>query len=279
MRPATIHWVVALKPEAQPLIDALQLKLVPGNSLFPVYENVQATHRMVISGVGKVNAAAATAWLGQFGGAGWVNFGIAGNFEAEIGTVFRAGRVIDAGTKKSWYPPAVWPSKLDRFSVTQVLTIDTPTSDYPEPNISVEMEAAGFFPTALRFGCAELVQVIKVISDNAESNLSDLTPKIIRGIVEAVIDEVLRWSSTCLEPLITEELERTSAPPGWAEIIGQYRFTETEKHILKREARRAIALGRFQSLRDWCSGKEYRSGKDILAALTKLLADAEGAED
>ncbi|MDF1753907.1 MAG: hypothetical protein P1U89_14085 [Verrucomicrobiales bacterium] len=275
------NWVIALKPEAQPLIEQLNLKQAPGLSGggFPVFQNPENTDRLIISGVGKINAAAAVSWLGQFSEKwqAWINYGIAGHQSAGVGSVFRAGRITDQATGRSWYPTAVWPKKEDRFEVAEIMTVDRPTAVYPE-NAMIEMEASGFVSTALRFASSELIQVIKVVSDNESTNLTDLTPKSVRALSAEAIPAVIEWK-TCLESISKEEIARLSNPEGWESTVEQFRFTETEKHILKRLISRAHTMEKFHSVEDWLKTQHVQTGKGVIKSLESLLSNTKSAED
>ena len=56
-------WVIALRAEAAPLIDAFNMKTVENKSLFPIYANEEAGHALVISGMGSIKSAAAATFL------------------------------------------------------------------------------------------------------------------------------------------------------------------------------------------------------------------------
>ena len=59
----SIRLVVALKEEAQVILDHYKLKLVNENTIYPIYKNEEETHWLIISGIGRNNAAASTAYL------------------------------------------------------------------------------------------------------------------------------------------------------------------------------------------------------------------------
>lgn len=286
MIPVAIHWVVALKAESQGLIDQLGLSFdrsLSGNG-FQVYGNPEGDvrHRLIVSGIGKVNSAAATAWLAaqlrDEPPAIWINFGIAGHRTAEIGQVFRAVRVSDHDTNRSWYPPAVWARKFDLLETTPVRTIACPSTEYPDEPVAVEMESAGFYQTALRYSSAELVQVVKVISDNRESGMEGLNAATVSALCREAAGGVLRWSAGLVE-LGRVEVEKWRLPDGVAEVLESHRFSETEKHQLVRRSRHALVLGHLENVAVWAREGGYGSGKEILRALDRLLSDAEGAEN
>ena len=65
MAKGCICWVVALLPEAKPLIEKLEMKLLSRDTLHPIYCNETGTDWLVISGVGQLNAASGSATLYQ----------------------------------------------------------------------------------------------------------------------------------------------------------------------------------------------------------------------
>ena len=56
-------WVIALHAEAAPIIKFLKLKNVNIQSIFTIYTNEEIGHALIVSGVGAIKSAAATAFL------------------------------------------------------------------------------------------------------------------------------------------------------------------------------------------------------------------------
>ena len=56
-------WVIALRAEANPVIEAFDMKIVSNKLLFPVYINSENGHCLVISGIGSAKSAAAATYL------------------------------------------------------------------------------------------------------------------------------------------------------------------------------------------------------------------------
>ena len=50
-------WVIALRSEANPVIEAFGMKSLTGGSLFPVYINPDNGHTLVITGIGSTKSA------------------------------------------------------------------------------------------------------------------------------------------------------------------------------------------------------------------------------
>ena len=97
---ALVHLIAALPAEVKPLISRFNLQRVQPDRVFPVYRNRHIS--LVVSGVGKVNAAAASAFLYALNGfpnsAVWINLGIAGHKDLALGDAVLAHRITDAGS-------------------------------------------------------------------------------------------------------------------------------------------------------------------------------------
>ncbi len=274
-----LHWVVALKPEAQAIIEnqSLHHSASLSGAGFQVYENREQDQRLIVTGLGKVAAAAAVVWLAAQTGepALWLNFGVCGHLERPVGDLVRAGRVTDTAIDKSWYPMAIglWKG----IDAVEVCTVDQPCTDYPEARKCVEMEAAGFISAALRFTSVEWVQVIKVVSDNKETDLVELNAAAISRVcvdrLPDLYDGLAEWRERA-----DRSSERDAEPAGYAAVCERYHFTQTQMHQLLRVSRRILALEPSFDLEAWAAGGGYRAGKDILAAL-RSLADTKCAED
>lgn len=190
MSPAPIHLVVALPAEAKPVVSWLNLKRTQPAQGFPIYGHRHI--RLVVAGSGKTNAAAATAFLYAMGGcprdAVWVNLGIAGHAGREVGTVVLADQISDAGTNWSWYPLLTMNAPCPTDAL---VTLDRPDLSYRRQAM-LDMEASGFYATARRFSTPELVQVLKVISDNRHETADGLDAVRVRRLVSGSLDTLSR---------------------------------------------------------------------------------------
>lgn len=189
-----LHFVVALPAEARPLLDHFGLRDKQHNTALPVYRN--ADMALVVSGPGKVAAAAATALLAATGTkratAAWLNVGIAGHAHHAIGSGFVAHRITDSASGTSWYPPQL----PDQPVATENLyTVDRPEDDYPAAAL-YEMEASGFFPAACRFSSSELVQCFKVVSDNRTQATTAVTAKLCERLITARLADIEQLVNT-----------------------------------------------------------------------------------
>ena len=144
-----LNLVVSLVAESRPLIRHFGLREQRTARGFRVYHGDGM--RLVVSGIGKTAAGAGAAYLGALAGAGqheaWLNVGIAGHAELELGEPVHALRITDVATGRNWYPPQI----LDLPGRgLRVLTVDRAETLYADDAV-YDMEAAAFYATALRF--------------------------------------------------------------------------------------------------------------------------------
>jgi hypothetical protein len=231
-------FVCAFLPEAIPLIEGLSLKKKRIPSPFALFKN--ESHQLVISGMGKQNIATAIGFLHGIAPnkhTPWFNLGLAGHGNAPLGTACQIIKCTDTTTQKSFYPPPIFSTQLTK---TILHTCDQPSTEYRDET-AYDMEGSAFFETATRFCPRELVQSVKIISDNPESPLSRvdqskvsslITPSI--SLIKKLIEEMEIIAEELTPPL---ELERT-----FQEITRQYSLTETQVHQVTKMIRQAHLL-------------------------------------
>lgn len=191
--------VVALGCEADPVVDALGLSRVVDARGFSLYRRVTDGHaiELIVSGVGKVRAAAACGFLlgrGVGPEAIWVNFGIGGQREAPLGQLVCAETIEDEATGRCYQlspPPGAAGAALRAL---RVLTLDRPTAVYPEQAV-VEMEASGIAGALSAARHRSTLYCLKLISDNAAN------PPPARPNPKAV-KELVGWRVDALKELL-----------------------------------------------------------------------------
>lgn len=263
-------WVVALRPEAVPVIAKFGLKALraPGN-LFPIYCSKDGLNRLVISGIGRVNAAAATAYLasglpeGAF--SAWINFGIAGSGLPRFGQVFLAAKVTEETTGKSWYPFSLVPRKLEPPRA-EVITVDEPAERSDVSASLFEMEAAGFYRTALRVSTMEFCHVVKVVSDDPEHSLQNINQSMVSGLCEDAIDTLSPWLESFSEGHL-EEAGNDLVPQGIAEWLERAHFTETQRLQLECLLRQWQSLHPEKSPRASLTPEPLTKANQILSSI------------
>ncbi len=161
-------WVAAMHCEAKPIIDYYRLKKSRVDHAFDLYQGDQML--CVISGIGKAAVAAASAWVAALNreqpALAWINLGTAGSAQHTIGTALVINKITECNTNYSYYPVPPIDTNLES---AHCLTLNQASSEY-QPEHLFDMEASAFFATATRFSSAELVQCIKVISDNLKQH-------------------------------------------------------------------------------------------------------------
>jgi hypothetical protein len=276
MRPI-VCWVVALRVEAEPLIAKLQLRASgKGGGLFPLYSSLAGDVCLVISGIGKVNAAAATAYLAaslpEDAMVGWINFGIAGSGQVPYGRLVQTGSILDEATGRRWFPGAPL-SRKNALERKGVITVDHPREEYPEGDTVIEMEAAGFYPTALRCSSIEFCQVLKVVSDGPGNPVSLINKQVVGELCEAATTDLEPWLGGFHE-LLHSEAELAANPPGYEEWLAATRFSVTQGFQLRRLLQEWRALGIAENPAPGApAGDRGLSAREALAGIRGKLAN------
>jgi len=193
-----MNFVVAFKGEAHPLIDFYQMEKRV-HSTHSVFQNEH--HTLILSGPGRKNAISATETLFQMEdlkNQGWINLGIAGHGSLAIGEAFLSGKVMDDSSAECFYPPQIFEHS---FGVSSLTTCSKPSSNY-EMDMGFDMEAHAFYKTASQFSIRELVQVIKIVSDNP-----------IHGLEKVKTKDVTKWMNQHMEELdeLVAQIDAASA--------------------------------------------------------------------
>jgi hypothetical protein len=266
MSGSLVHLVVALDAEAAPLISWFGLKRQKPERGFPVFRHAHIA--LIVSGPGKSNAAAATAHLHAVcefpRNALWLNIGAAGHRDLAIGATRVAHAVGDSSAGRSWYPPLAvtppWPS-------VRVATLDKPDLDYETAEL-VDMEASGFYATACRFSTSELVQVVKICSDNRDRPASRLVPQDLTALVGQELDALDVFLHR-LGRLANELAEGNPFDPAHLEpFLARWRFTTSQRQQLEEQIRRWLVNSTGDP---WPPGIESaRSAADVIRALSDL---------
>ena len=175
-----INIVVAMKREAKPLINYWKLKKRDESK--KIFFNKRKKINLIISGIGKKKAEQATELLTKkttiksF----FFNIGIAGHKDLKLGDIVLVSKVTDNKSKYNWYPTLLWKTKIQKIPL---ITVGFPKIRYTT-NFLYDMEAAGFFKTARKYVGPEMVQSIKIISDNKDSSILNISSKKIENWIE-----------------------------------------------------------------------------------------------
>lgn len=261
-----IHIFTALACEAMPLVKHFKLKEQNQYGLFRIFLSADNTVSLVITGVGKSQAAAAVSYHHACCKTSpadvWLNIGIAGHADLPLGEACLVNKITDAATDASWYPQVLFDAPCP---VMPLRTLDKPCEDYQSELF--DMEAAGFYALASRLGTSELIHCFKIVSDNSQSHSSNVKAKIVKGYIESQVATIDRIVS--LLHGFSHELENTLAlPPAYEEIIRRWHFTQTQKIQLRE------CLRRWQNLQDEVEALQCIQAADSARSVLHLLGDA-----
>jgi len=232
----SIRWVVALKEEAKTIIDHYKLSVIDGKSLFPVFKNVDDTHWLILSGIGRHNAAAATSYLYSISKASkstaWINIGIAGCGKGNYGDLCLVDKISN-NYGKNRYPMTMSRSALSKM---HLFTSDIPINNYSSQEL-IDMEGSAFYDIASKFTSNELICLMKVISDGPENNLKDLNKDRIINLIKSNIINIKKVISY-YENLSHFDFLRNKKPYLYTQIISRWHFSVTQKYQLENLLRR-----------------------------------------
>lgn len=241
-----LYLLTAMAAEARPLRDAFRLAARPAAGPFQHFAGDGV--ELVVTGIGKVAMAAGCSWLAAAGAGGWLagrssapglwlNVGIAGHRGLPLGSALLAHQVIDRATGSSLFPPLVFEPPCATGTVE---TVDRPELAYPAEH-AYDMEASAFVAVARGFAGAELVQVLKVISDGKREDVAKLDRSAIGAKVESLLPliEALRQATLPLAAVLRLGEEE---PPLFAELLHGRHFTFSDQVALRRLLRRLAAL-------------------------------------
>ena len=236
-----ICWVIALAPEANPIIDLFDLRLFSNELDFPVYVNQENGHALVISGIGKTKAAAATTYLKTLLNVkkyvGWINLGIAGFHLEPVGRLFQVIQVHDTGSKRSYFP-GVRLSKIVQHKT--LYTVSQPETAY-------------------------LDSVLKIVSDTPESPIGSISKKTITQLIHQNIEKLQKIIHN-IEKLVSDEKKRLKIPEEVFQYFDKYHFTKSNRNKF------------IQTYKKWKSAFPNRKLENTLAtgnSASKLISSLE----
>ena len=223
-------WVCALHCEAKPVIDFYRLKKSQEANAFDLY--LGDAMCCIVSGIGKLASASASAWIAaryrqQAASLAWINLGIAGAAEHEIGSLFCVHQVIDGDDGRRYYPA---PATRDSCPGSACMTVSRPDEDY-RGDCLFDMEASGFMHASLRFSSAELIKSVKVVSDNRHARTGN-----DRAQVSLLLQRHIESIDAQARALMTLNDERAALvpdPAAWRRLTQLAHFSQTQKNRLR----------------------------------------------
>ena len=221
-------WVMALRSEAIPVIDAFDMSIVSNELLFPIYVNAKNGHALVISGTGSAKSAAGATYLKSFldvkSYAAWINLGIAGYFKEPTGKLYQAIKVENHDNMRAYFPGLRFSKFVDGCALS---TVSRPELDFPD-QVLYDMEAAGFCELTPTFSCNELTYVFKVVSDTPTTKATLVTKNIVTKLIENNIGTMLKLVGAIGE-LVKDEKDRLVIPHEVNYYLEKFHFTESNR--------------------------------------------------
>lgn len=239
--------VTALHGEAKPFIDALGLKRNAAVQAFETFEGNDTA--LVVSGVGKVRSAMATAaFLSSHPVDGLlaVNVGIAGASRESgrrIGDLLLIHRIRDAATSRELFPDMLVQTPIPE---APLVTVDRPvmqTESFGIPSELVDMEGSGFFEAAATLLPSHASACLKVVSDHLDG--SHPKPREVTRLIGNRLPEI-RIFLKGMTAMAAWDCSPMGAPEHrWMETVASaLRLTVTQKGQLRGWVRRRLARHR-----------------------------------
>ena len=257
-------WVIALRAEAAPIIKFLKLKYVNTQSSFTIYANEKLGHALIISGVGAIKSAAATAFLKAYFNinnyASWINLGIAGYYAEPVGKLYQAIKVFSPVHQRTFFPGFRF-SKI--LPGTSLLTVDKAETNYNNP-VLYDMEAFGFCEVASAFSCNELIFVFKIVSDTPNNPIKKLKSSIIEDLINENLQDLKELLSE-INKLSVLEMERLEIPDEVIEIENSIHFSKTNSFKFRQLYKKWKFANPKKTLKDLHFSK--KKAKEIISVL------------
>lgn len=268
----TINIVVALACEAKPIIDHYRLSPVSAKP-FSCYsgtidEDFELRVNVLVSGIGSLNMASALGWLAakiNNTQSAWLNIGIGGHATLGVGEIVRVHQSVDLVSGQSIYLPLVakWAGET-----STLLTHNSVVTEYPKDAV-VDMEGAAFVKVASKFNSMELVQSLKVISDNQEHGVERLNAAVITQLINDNIDAIKHFIAALMD-LQSPQLDLSA----YESLIASLHCTVSQRQQFLQLLVKLSAVSDLDKT-TLPLIKEANSMKQLLQQLTQQLNNAE----
>ena len=239
-----IHLIVATNSEARPLIDLFKLKKKKLKKNF-IYENQSIS--LTITGIGKVNAAIGVTqtyfFYNQKSDNIWINIGIAGHKNLKVGDICSVSKISDNEIDKKFFPFI----NGFRMQNQECLTIGKQKKSYSSS--IYDMESSGFYQSACKYSSKELLQIVKIISDNQYESIDFKNKEIVYNLIinhKKLINELCSFMFRLKKRIfpISNKISDTELN----NLFSKIKFTFTEREQMK--ALLGLYFTKYNSLHD-----------------------------
>ena len=270
-RKMSIRWVVALKAEAEIILDEYNMNLDPEFTLFQVFRNFEKTRWLILSGIGRHNSAAATTYLYMISQASrstsWINLGIAGSGKGHYGDLCLVNKISNNSSSNTY--PATMPKVT--FHKMNLFTTDVPLIDYTFHEL-IDMEGSAFYDITNKLSGREFICLIKVISDGPNNNIKDLNKFKIRELIKLNIANI-KTIVSYYEKLSMDQYQIIQQPKILSEILSQWHFSVSQKHRLENLIKRINILSKDEEIIKLI--KDCKNSRSVITILEEKILNTE----
>ena len=296
-----IYVMMALYQEAHGLIRELELKKNTAYAPFEVFDNESAGIRLVVTGVGEIAAAAATAAVCARDGADAADFLVnigccaAGGCEpadrdmdsgygaahaAQIGDLYVCHKITEQATGKTFYPDILY---RHPWKERELVTGMQPLQRAAAHGALYDMEAAAVYQAGIRFFSPDRMLFLKVVSDFGIAGQERMTAEALTGLLEQYVKEVAAFLTNLREAADEEETLRNDGILQEDETVLERLFAALHcSQTMRASARQYITYAALTGydwkveLKEWYARgllpcKDRREGKVRLEELKQVL--------
>ena len=296
-----IYVMMALYQEAHGLIRELELKKNAAYAPFEVFDNESAGIRLVVTGVGEIAAAAATAAVCARDGADAADFLVnigccaAGGCEpadrdmdsgygaahaAQIGDLYVCHKITEQATGKTFYPDILY---RHPWKERELVTGMQPLQRAAAHGALYDMEAAAVYQAGIRFFSPDRMLFLKVVSDFGVVGQERMTAETLAGLLEQHVKAVAAFLTNLREAADEEETLRNDGILQEDETVLERLFAALHcSQTMRASARQYITYAALTGydwkaeLEEWYARgllpcKDRREGKVRLEELKQVL--------
>ena len=296
-----IYVMMALYQEAHGLIRELELKKNTAYAPFEVFDNESAGIRLVVTGVGEIAAAAATAAVCARDGADAADFLVnigccaAGGCEpadrdmdsgygaahaAQIGDLYVCHKITEQATGKTFYPDILY---RHPWKERELVTGMQPLQRAAAHGALYDMEAAAVYQAGIRFFSPDRMLFLKVVSDFGIAGQERMTAETLAGLLEQHVKAVAGFLANLWKAADEEEALRSGGILQEDEAVLEQIFAALHcSQTMRASARQYITYAALTGydwkveLEEWYARgllpcKDRREGKVRLEELKQVL--------
>lgn len=296
-----IYVMMALYQEAHGLIRELKLKKNTAYAPFEVFDNESAGIRLVVTGVGEIAAAAATAAVCARDGADTADFLVnigccaAGGCEpadrdmdsgygaahaAQTGDLYVCHKITEQATGKTFYPDILY---RHPWKERELVTGMQPLQRAAAHGALYDMEAAAVYQAGIRFFSPDRMIFLKVVSDSGVAGQERMTAETLAGLLEQHVKAVAGFLANLWKAADEEEALRSGGILQEDEAVLEQLFAALHcSQTMRASVRQYITYAALTGydwkveLKEWYARgllpcKDRREGKVRLEELKQVL--------